>query len=199
LALPRACGKVPDALQAQEAGLNQNIHATAARLMFATLAGDADPIGVELRRAVHVVANQYDALEDEALRRAGLSGPRWVLLLRLLGEEQLFGRAEVSPTYLSRCLQVSKNTVSALLTGLETQGLVSRSLDPADKRAFHIRLTDAGRAIVRETAPDHVAYLNRLATALTPVERAQLLSLLERLQAGLQASQPGRCLAPDES
>ena len=119
-------------------------HAVGIRAMIKALAGDVDTTGVELRAAVRRLANQYDAVEDEALRQAGLSGPRWTLLLRLIGEEQLHGNTDVSPTYLSRCLRVSKNTVSSLLNGLEEQGLVERVLDSEDKRSFHIHLTPTG-------------------------------------------------------
>lgn len=156
--------------------------------MITALAGDVDPTGVELRRAIRMAANQYDAVEDEKLRELGLSGPRWGLLLRLMGEEQLHGKTDVSPTYLSRCLQVSKNTVSALLGSLEEQGLIERSLDPTDRRVFHIRLTEAGRAIVRDTAPEHIAFLNHLAAGLSAEERSQLAALLEKLHASLQAA-----------
>ena len=72
----------------------------------------------------------------------------------------------MSPTHLSRCQNVSKNTISSLIGGLEEQGLVERELDRTDKRVFRIHLTDAGRQAVQETAPDHVAYLNALAGGL---------------------------------
>jgi DNA-binding MarR family transcriptional regulator len=153
--------------------------------MVADLAGNADSAGVEIMRLVRMVGNVYDARVDEALRETGLSGPRWGLLLRMLAEEKRGQTGGVSPTYLSRCQSVSKNTISSLIGGLEEQGFVERELDSGDKRRFRIRLTDAGRQAVRETAPDHVAYLNALAGGLTGEERAQLTSLLDKLYLSL--------------
>jgi len=162
-------------------------HVLAVRRIVKALAGDADATGVQLRMAVRIIANQYDAAEDEALRQAGLSGPRWALLLRVMGEEVLHGRTDISPTYLSRCLQVSKNTVSALLNGLDEQGLLERVLDPDDRRAIHIHLTPTGREVVMATAPEHVAFLNRVSSRLAPEERAQMINLLVKLYSGLSS------------
>jgi len=155
------------------------------RAMLRELVGDVDPTGLELLRLVKIVSNQYDALVGERLRAADLSGSRWRLLLRLHGEEQDADSQGISPTHLSRCQNVSKNTISALLRGLEEQGLIERTLDPDDKRAFRIRLTEAGRARVRETAPQHLAFLNTLIEGLTPDERGQLIQLLGKLRHSL--------------
>ncbi len=156
-------------------------HAQHVRAMVNNLAPGADPAGVELMRLIRAAANQYDALIDERLRDAGLSGPRWGLLLRLIAHEHHEGPAGMTPTELSRCQNVSKNTISTLLGSLEAQGLVTRDLDPNDKRVFRIRLTEEGRSLVRTTAPAHVSNLNRLIAGLSPQERAQLADLLEKL------------------
>jgi DNA-binding MarR family transcriptional regulator len=146
--------------------------------------GDADFSGVDLLVQLRMTANQFDALADEKLRDFGLSGPRWALLLRLMAEEWR-GADAVTPTHLSRCQNVSKNTISALLSGLEEQELVERSLDPEDRRVFRIRLTDAGRAIIHRTALEHIAFLGRLSSGLTEAERDQLIELLGKLQSSL--------------
>lgn len=165
--------------------VTQSTHAQHVRAMVHSLAPEADPSGVELMRLIRAAANQYDALIDERLRDAGLSGPRWGLLLRLVAHEHHEGPAGMTPTELSRCQNVSKNTISALLSSLETQGLVTRDLDSDDKRVFRIRLTEEGRSLVRATAPAHVSYLNRLVAGLNPEEREQLADLLERLIASM--------------
>ncbi len=155
--------------------------------MIQSLAGDTDTAGLELVRLVHMVAHAYDSAVDEQLRAAELSGPRWGVLLRLLAEERFGCPNGVSPTRLSHHQNVSKNTISALLRGLEEQGLIERTLDSDDRRVFQIRLTDAGRQIVQASAPGHIAFLNELAAGLTVDERAQLAQLLEKLHRSLVA------------
>jgi DNA-binding MarR family transcriptional regulator len=156
-------------------------HSHAIRSLVQSLVGDAGMTGLELFRWLHMVTNAYVGAADEHLRASGLSGPRWVLLLRLLAEERCGCGEGVSPTHLSQRQNVSKNTISVLLRGLEEQGLIERSLVPDDRRAFHIHLTDAGRALVEATAPEHIAFLNAVASSLTAEESAQLIGLLQKL------------------
>ena len=109
------------------------------------LAADSDLTGVELLRSVCRAANLYDTILNRRLRASDLSGPRWHLLMHLRSDEMRHGPGGVSPTYLSKCQGVRKNTISSLLRGLEQQGLIERALDPTDWRAFRIRLSSAGR------------------------------------------------------
>lgn len=149
------------------------------------LAGAVDPSGLELARLVHVVANQYDALGVGHAKSKGFSGPRWRLLLRLMAEERQGNNAGLSPSYLSRCQDVGKNTISALLRGLEEQGMIERALDQEDRRFFRIRLTDAGREQIQTRAPVWLERLNGLSAGLSPDEKAELIRLLAALHGSL--------------
>jgi DNA-binding MarR family transcriptional regulator len=149
-------------------------------------AGDVDLAGVELARLVRMVSQRYQAIADEHLHDSDVSGPRWAILMRLRGEES-HGHADCSPTHLSRCQNVSKNTISSLIAGLEEQGLVERALDPDDRRGFRIRLSAAGRKLVTDTAPLHLRFMNQLVSDLSPEERTRLAELLQKLHRSLVA------------
>lgn len=152
--------------------------------------GVTDTHGVELLRAVRIVNNLYDVIFSERLREDQLSGPRWGLLMRLYIEE-INGRGSgLSPSQLSHYQHVSKNTVSALLRGLEGQGLIERQIDQDDRRSFTIHLTDLGRSQIRENAPQNVAFLNQLCAGLRPDETSALLGLLAQLRASLMEYAP---------
>jgi DNA-binding MarR family transcriptional regulator len=157
-------------------------------LFLQGLTGDADPTGLQLFRLVRTTANLYETATHQALSASTLSGPRWHLLIRLLVQEERNHGAGLSPTHLSHCLNVSRNTVSALLRGLEEQGLIERTLDPDDRRVFWIRLSEEGRALVRSSAPRHLAYLNRLVAGLSAAEQAQLIELLDKLYRSVAAN-----------
>ncbi|MCU0509862.1 MAG: MarR family transcriptional regulator [Anaerolineae bacterium] len=161
-------------------------HGGAVREMVQRLGGEVDPSGVEIGRLVRMICNLYETRIDDALREQGLSGPRWGLLLRMFAEEQRGHTGGMSPTHLSRCQNVSKNTISSLIGGLEEQGLVQRELDRTDKRVFRIHLTEEARHLVHSTAPEHIAFLNMLASGLTGEERDQLIALLEKLVLSLR-------------
>lgn len=114
-----------------------------------------------------------------------LSGSRWRLMLRLLIEEHLGTTEGITPTELSHSQNVSKNTISALLRGLEVQNLIQRNLDPSDLRVFRIQLTDKGRDLIRKAAPSRVVAINRMFSGLSKEEQLQLLTLLNKLHASL--------------
>ncbi len=151
--------------------------------------------GVSLKRMVHVVHGAFDQALAACMRAQSVSEPRWRLLFRLMLEEK-HGAAWVNPTQLSRAQSVSTNTISAHLRALEEQGLIERAVDPDDLRQFRIRLTDAGRRLVIETLPGHIAYTNELVSDLSPAEIEQLHLLLSKLLASLarHGNLPAHCV-----
>jgi DNA-binding MarR family transcriptional regulator len=152
------------------------------------LSGLEDTSGMELLAVLRMLMNLCEAIESQYLSQSDLSGPRWALLMRLFAEER-HGRAEgMCPSSLSRSQRVSRNTISALLRGLEEQGLVQRSLDARDRRRFRIQLTNTGRDLVQSTAPQHIQHHNRMVSGLSASERQQLIELLTRLYASLLAA-----------
>lgn len=145
------------------------------------LVGDENAAGLELAGMIRGLANFYEAAEIPPDSPLDLSGPRWFILLRLLGEEREGNCLGVTPTALSHNQNVSKNTISSLLRGLEEQGLIQRDIDPTDKRIFRIQLTPHGRELMAIAAPLRIRHLNRLASGLTPEEQEQLYGLLVKL------------------
>jgi DNA-binding MarR family transcriptional regulator len=67
-----------------------------------------------------------------------------------------------------------------VLHGLEARGLVERRRGE-DRRTNGLRLTRAGRALIRGLKQRIRVHERRVAARLTPSERMQLRSLLEKL------------------
>ena len=145
------------------------------------LVGTTEIAGLELSAMIRGLANLYETVEVPPDSPLDLSGPRWFLLLRLMAEEREGNCDGVTPTALSRNQNVSKNTISSLLRGLEEQGLIQRAIDPVDKRIFRIQLSVHGRQLMAIAAPLLIRHLNRLTSDLTPAEQTQLTGLLARL------------------
>jgi DNA-binding MarR family transcriptional regulator len=165
-----------DPLQLMQAHLRQHMR---------QLAGLEDTSGIELFGLMRMLMNLCEAIETQHLGESDLSGPRWALLMRLFAEER-HGRDEgICPSSLSRFQRVSRNTISALLRGLEEQGLVQRALDARDRRRFRIQLTAQGRELVEASAPQRIQYLNHMVSGLSTSERQQLIELLTKLHRSL--------------
>ena len=102
-----------------------------------------DPAKIDLFRHFKVISHLLSLLSGQ-YHKETLSVARMQLLVRLLVERNLGNTEGISPSGLSKFLRVSRNTVSALLNGLEEQGLIERELHPTDRRQFLIRITAAG-------------------------------------------------------
>ncbi len=78
-------------------------------------------------------------------------------------------------------LAQAPRTVTEAVDGLEREGLVLRSPDPADRRAKRITLTDKGQAVVRDLAPLRDAFIAELFASMSDADMADLLRLLKAL------------------
>ena len=84
---------------------------------------------------------------------------------------------------LSRLLMVTGGNVTAIVDQLESEGLVERLDEPADRRAFRIRLTRAGERGFAEMARAHEEWVVELLARLSRREHEELLKLLAKLKA----------------
>jgi DNA-binding MarR family transcriptional regulator len=83
---------------------------------------------------------------------------------------------------LGRRLGISPSTLSRNLDRLEERGLLARSADEQDARAFVISLTKAGRAAADEVAEGEVAFARAVLDQLAPATaRRDTVESLERL------------------
>ncbi|MHB8111947.1 MAG: MarR family winged helix-turn-helix transcriptional regulator [Bellilinea sp.] len=155
-----------------------------------------DTSGIDLFVMLQRTAHLIRLLDSQSAENMEISGPRWRLLMRLLIDEEMGNSAGLTPTAISQSQHVSKNTISALLRGLEAQGLIQRTLVSTDLRAFRIQLTQAGKDYLRNTAPARISNLNRLLSGLDLQEQEQLMLLLEKLQ-GLLLEQYKPCKDPE--
>ncbi|HLL67809.1 MAG TPA: MarR family transcriptional regulator [Micromonosporaceae bacterium] len=78
-------------------------------------------------------------------------------------------------------LMVSSGALTNRVDRLVAKGVVSREVDPGNRRQVLITLTEKGRSVVEAAGPALDAHHNRVLSALTPVERAQLASLLRKV------------------
>jgi DNA-binding MarR family transcriptional regulator len=83
---------------------------------------------------------------------------------------------------LSRLLMVTGGNVTAIVDQLEREGLVERLDEPADRRAFCIRLTRPGERAFGEMARAHEEWVVELLSGLSRREHAELLKLLAKLK-----------------
>jgi DNA-binding MarR family transcriptional regulator len=157
------------------------------RLKIVEMSGIENVRGIQLSNTIRRISNLYEMISNQVGNDETLSGPRLGILFRLYGGEILHGESGVTPTMLSHMQNVTKNTISSLVKGLEDQGLIRREIDPVDRRIYRLYLTDTGRNYIIKNAPEHINFLNSLTEDLTSEEIDQLMELLGKLQNSLLA------------
>lgn len=121
-----------------------------------------------LSRALDVQSRHID-------RQVGLTLPQ-LIVLRALGE-----MGEVTSRALSARAGISPPTVVGILDKLEAKGLIERYRSQKDRRIVHAHLTARGRAAL-QSAPDPLgARISGGFNALSPQERAIVVSGLSLL------------------
>ena len=155
------------------------------------MVGKANMLYFDLFRQIKITGHLLGSLTGADTTEGRLSSARMRILMRLAVEKKR-GGVGLSPSDLSRFLGVSRNTVSALLNGLEDQNLVARDLHPTDRRQFIITLTPEGENVYTTHSPKFAHYLEQIFSALTHDEQNILLDLLTKLNAGMkqQLDQP---------
>jgi DNA-binding MarR family transcriptional regulator len=104
-------------------------------------------------------------------------------LAKLAALHQLSQAGESLPLgQLADRLKCVKSNVTQLVDRLEADGLVSRTLDPSDRRSRLAVLTDAGRIAYKRGSEIQAQSERELFDALTPEESETLHRLLAKLQ-----------------
>lgn len=88
---------------------------------------------------------------------------------------------------LSAVERVKPPTMTRIVAALEEQGLISRTVDPRDRRVTRVEATAEGRRFVRESRQRKDAYLAERLRDLDPDDRAAIAraaEVLERLVEG---------------
>ena len=83
---------------------------------------------------------------------------------------------------LSQHLMVTGGNVTGIVDLLEKDGLAERHPEPADRRAYRVRLTRGGRKAFGEMARAHEGWIVELLAGLSLREQAEIHKLLGQLK-----------------
>lgn len=86
---------------------------------------------------------------------------------------------------LSRRMLVTGGNVTGIVDQLERAGLIVRTEDPADRRAYLVKLTKEGRRLFGQMAIEHEAWIVNLLSGIPRREQRELNDSLLRLRAQL--------------
>ena len=112
--------------------------------------------------AFRIRLRQFDQWSRDAAAEHGLTHAQHQLLLAVRGHQG----GEPTIGDVAEALLVKRHTASELVDRTAALGLVERERDEADHRRVLLRLTPAGREVLRELTDVHLAELRGLAPVL---------------------------------
>ena len=119
---------------------------------------------IKLQRA----ADATMARADRHLARFNLTKGQYGVLDALL----YFGSLQLGQ--LAEKVLRSEGTMTTVVDNLERRGLVERERNQHDRRVVKVSLTEAGRQLISEVVPVHVAAIVEAMGILSPVEQEVL-------------------------
>ena len=138
-------------------------------------------------------AHQIHELLMDLVRATGLLQPDQVVpgfdlsMSQAFALHELDGGTPLSQRDLAERLRLEKSTVSRLAAELERKGLLVRERDPDNRRLYRLRLTDEGHALHARMRGTFQHRYARWVSAMTPAERAALLTGLQALLRAVHA------------
>lgn len=106
---------------------------------------------------------------------AGLTPRQFAVLAAVAAREGLNQTGLVEQTGIDR------STLADIVRRLQNKGLVTRQRTETDARAYAVRLTGTGGAVLREARPGAANADSRLLSALPPARRAEFLDCLNAI------------------
>ncbi len=111
----------------------------------------------EIMLSIVRLASRLQARADAFLRPYGVSSAQYNVLVLLKG-----ARDGLSQVEISREMVVSRANITSIIDKLEKRGLVRRFPDTSDRRLFRVRLTDKGRALIKEVEKTYFPEVDRI-------------------------------------
>ena len=118
----------------------------------------------------------------DQLARHGLTQAKFFVLLLLLRNP-----GGLSIAALAEGVNVTSPTMTRIVDRMEAAALCGRENDAQDRRAWVVRISPAGEALMAQAMPDHYTWVADLMSHFDADERQQIRHLMTKLSQATQA------------
>jgi len=132
-------------------------------------------------RLANLANKMSEEFADVYQQQSDLTIPQWRILFNLAQFGQSHAKA------LCEQATMDKSTVSRAIKALIDKRYIVSLVNPQDKRASLLALSDEGLSLYKQLAPAALAWEQDLLASLTQDEYTVLLSCLDKLQTKLEA------------
>lgn len=116
--------------------------------------------------------------------------PSELHLMMILKRKMKKDKQGLMVSEISSLLHVTSPTITQLIKGMESKGLVTRNVDPEDRRVIRIALTDKGIAVTSKALVVMTDYFNGLIEYLGEEDSEKLAELLTTVSAYFKKNPP---------
>ncbi len=127
---------------------------------------------ISISEVLHRAAARIDGKLDQHLSSLGLTSRQYLLLKSVAMHE---GINQIGLTELTG---IDRSTMTDMVGRLVTRGLISRSKNPFDARAYHVRITDSGQQLVDQAMPMATGIDDDLLSRIGPAPREAFVQTL---------------------
>lgn len=135
------------------------------------------------------LAHLNQVLDRRARNERGATGGPLALAILAGHEEAMaegFAPRHLTQVELADIVGIRPQSMGALVSTMEQDGLVRRVVCEHDRRAHLLTLTDAGRAAAQEARDQQRAFAERTLSVLSEQEKFQLSLIVTKLNASLR-------------
>jgi len=125
------------------------------------------------------VARKIHQHLTDKFRTYDITPEQWVILKKLSEQDK------ISQRELSDRVDKDPNNIKALIDKLENKSLVKRLVNPDDKRAFLLCITENGKALIKELIPLDERMIMDIEHGLSKEEISKLKSVLSKIHANI--------------
>jgi len=130
-----------------------------------------------LANIIAAVTRKFIELQSQSGHDAGFSD---LSLRQIYYLETIQCMQNPTPTELAQAVQVSKPTVSITLDKLAKAGFIRKTRSDADKRSYHIHLSQIGDMFIQTHEGVHRTLAQTILQGLSPQDARSLTNLLEK-------------------
>ncbi|PKM89949.1 MAG: MarR family transcriptional regulator [Firmicutes bacterium HGW-Firmicutes-10] len=138
---------------------------------------DINISAVESCIALLKTATDISKILDGNFSKYSISEGKFTILMLLYRQSD----HQLTPISLSKMAEVTKGTITGLISGLENQGFIEKIPNPSDQRGYLVHLSSKGLCFLEEILPVHYTLIAKLMTGLEEGQLKDLTTLLNFL------------------
>jgi MarR family transcriptional regulator, temperature-dependent positive regulator of motility len=128
--------------------------------------------GTSISEALHRAAARIDGSLDQKLSTVGLTSRQYLLLKNASLHEG------INQSRLTELTGIDRSTMTDMVSRLVSRGLLARTKNPLDARAYHVRITESGRQQLALAMPMATQIDDDLLGKIGPAPRQAFLQTL---------------------